>query len=110
MKIYKDRELTELVDAQTLDLGVGLADESHDYTFYLHNELHADLKNLNFEIKPTVNRAFEEKISSELQILESPKEMASKSIAEIKLQWKPAVDIKSGLKAELHINGFEIWS
>ena len=110
MKLYKDKELTELVDAQTLDLGIGLAGESHEYTFYMYNNLHAELKSLNFEIKPIVNRDFEKKIASELTILESPKEMAPKAISELKFQWNPAVDIKAGLKAQLSINGFEIWS
>ena len=110
MKIYKDKELTELVEGNTLDLGIGLAGESHEYTFYIYNNLHAELKNLKFEVKPTVNRNFEKKISEEVAIKVAPKEMSAKQIAELKIEWNPAVDIKSGLKAQLHINGFEIWS
>ena len=110
MRIYKDKELNEQIDASTLDLGIGLAGESHEYTFYVHNNLNAELKNLKFEIKPVVDKAFEQRIAKEVKILEAPQNMDAKSVSPLKLQWNPAVDIKSGLKAQLQVNGFEIWS
>lgn len=110
MKIYKDKDLTELIETQTIDFGVGLAGESHEYTLYLYNNDSVDMAGLSFEIKPIVNKAFEKKIAEELKIIQAPKKIASHTVEELKLQWDASVNLKSGLKAELHINGFEIWS
>ena len=114
MKIYLDKNLTEEIVASNLDLGIGLAGESHEYTFYVYNELHAELRDLNFKIKPQTSENISEelakKLAKEVKVLEAPSRMKYKEIAELKLQWNPAVNVQSGLKAKVQVDYFELWS
>jgi hypothetical protein len=110
MKIYKDSELTEEIKGNILDLGTGLAGDVIDYKFYLLNDLGADLQQLNFAIKPNDTSTAAKQTSLEVEIIEAPKEIKSKEVKSLKLQWSPSVDVKSGLKAQLEIKGFELWS
>ena len=46
MKIFADPELKK--ELKILDLGIVQAGDSKDYTFYVHNDFVADLKELKF--------------------------------------------------------------
>ena len=97
MKIYKDASLTKPVDI--LDLGIVQADDSKEYLFYVYNDTKADLKNLKFKIS-----------HKEVEILDAPKTIDSKSLAKLKIKWSPSLTLKEGLKTKIEIKGVELWS
>ena len=97
MKIFKNKNLTE--EVTYLDLGIVEAGETERFIYYVTNDSVAELKNLTFAIE-----------HREVKIIEAPKELAPKAIAELVIEWHPAVTLKEGLKARLNINGIELWS
>ena len=96
MKIYKNKELTE--EVEILDLGIVEAGSSETFTYYICNDTMAQMKNLIFKVE-----------SPEVKIVEAPKELISKAVAELVIEWSPSVILKQGLKARLNISGIELW-
>ena len=96
MKLYKDRELKE--EIEILDLGIVEAGEVASFTYYAYNETQAEMKTLLFKVD-----------HPEVKIINAPKELVSKSIAELIIEWHPSVTLKQGLKARLNISGIELW-
>ena len=97
MKIFKDKELTQ--EVEVLDLGIVPAGETKKYTFFVYNELKADLKELEFKIA-----------HKEVKILSSPVLMNAESKDDLVIEWSPSITLKEGLKAALLIDGLELWS
>lgn len=97
MKLYKNKELTE--EITILDLGILEAGESKLFNFYVKNDSEAELKNLIFSVE-----------NKEVTIVESPKILFKKEFGELKIKWNPSVTLKQGLKAELKIQGIELYS
>jgi|SRR3972149_4032226 len=96
MKLFKNKNLTE--EIEILDLGIIEAGDIATFTYYVYNETMAEMKNLVFKIE-----------SSEVKIIEAPKELTAKAIAELIIQWHPSVTLKQGLHAKLGISGIELW-
>lgn len=96
MKIFKNKNLTE--EVTILDLGILEAGNTKAFVFYVYNETMAEMKNLVFTVE-----------SSEVKIINAPKELTSKAIAELEINWHPSVTLKQGLKTRLNISGIELW-
>ena len=97
MKIYADKNLTqELVEV--LDFGIVPAGETKTFTFYVSNDSSAYLRELEFILD-----------HNELEILEFPKELLTHAVGELIIEWSPSVTLKQGLKAQLRIQGKELW-
>jgi len=96
MKIYKDRTLKQ--EVKTLDLGVVEAGDTKEFSFYVYNDLDADLQFLQFSVK-----------HPEVHITKAPQNLSKKTSEELKIKWTPSVTLKEGLKAELNIRGVELW-
>ena len=96
MKIYKDKTLKE--EVEILDLGIVEAGTTRKYTYYVYNELLAELKDLVFEVE-----------HKDVKLLKSPTTLNPCGIDELILEWTPAVTLKQGLKTTLKIAGKELW-
>jgi hypothetical protein len=97
MKLYKDRELKE--EIEILNLGIVEAGEVASFTYYVYNETQAEMKTLLFKVD-----------HPEVKVINAPKELATKAIAELIIQWSPSITLRQGLKARLNISGIELWS
>ena len=96
MKIYTDANLTQ--EVQNLDFGIVNAGESKIYEFYLFNDSKAQLRNLKFNI-----------LHPEVEIMSAPMHLDRGQKDLIKVEWKPSITLKQGLKAKLSITGEELW-
>lgn len=100
MKIFKNASLTEEVQDKILDLGIALAGDTQDYTYYIYNDDDGEVVELSFRIDNT-----------EVEIIEFPKELKSKESGKLVIKYKPSISLKQGLRKEpLHIKGFTIYS
>ena len=96
MRIFKDKELTqEIIE---LDLGIVEAGETKTFMFYVLNDSKANLHELKFSI-----------LHDEVKIIEAPKELSSYANDELTIEWNPSVTLKEGLKAQLRVEGKELW-
>lgn len=95
-KIFEDKELTREIETP-IDLGKLKAGEEKEYTYYILNASIHPYEELEFDVD-----------HKEVEVIESPTEMAEKSSAKVVLKWKPSVDIRRGLKTSLKIEGFQV--
>lgn len=96
MKLYKDSSLKEEIG--DLDLGIVEAGSKKEYTFYVYNELKANL----IEIEFAVNH-------KEIKILKAPENLESLKSDKLIIEWSPSVTLKEGLKTQLLISTKELW-
>lgn len=96
MKIYKDKDL--ISEVQTLDFGIVEAGETEIKTFWVYNDSNAYYRKMKFNIE-----------HEEVSILEAPEELAPQAVGELKVEWKPSITLKEGLKTSLKITGKELW-
>jgi len=96
MRIFKDSSLIE--EIQDLDLGIVSAGESKQFIFYVYNDSLASLINLEFSTA-----------SSEIKIIEAPKELKYKESEKLVLEYNPEVTLKQGLHAELFVKAQELY-
>lgn len=97
MKLFLDKELTNPVN--NVDLGIVMAGETKEFTFYVLNESKAELQNINFETS-----------HKEVDIIHSPKDLKSLESAKLVMAWSPSVTLKQGLKTVLKVQATELWS
>jgi hypothetical protein len=96
MKLYKDQNLNE--EVTELDFGTIPAGESKEYSFFVLNDNGTFVQNLKFSVD-----------NDEVEIVKAPTALKNKESAEILFKWNSSLKVKQGLKAELDINGEEIW-
>jgi hypothetical protein len=87
MKIYKDKDLKEEIDANTLDFGIVKAGEKQRYLFYIYNDTNGKLVDLEFFVD-----------NKEVKIEIAPKTIEANKVEELILVWSPSVTLKQGLK------------
>lgn len=97
MKIYSDSNLT--TEIKDLDFGIVLAGATKKVSYWLYNETDAEV----VELKPSV-------ANTEVKVLSCPDKVASKSSVEATFEWTPSITIKKGLKTELLLNFYELYS
>lgn len=97
MKLFEDKELKK--EVEILNLGIVEAGEVASFTYYIYNETQAEMKTLSFKLD-----------HPEVKVINAPKELASKAIAELVIEWSPSVTLKQGLKTRLNVSGIELWS
>lgn len=95
-KIYKDKDLTELVN-DPIHLGKVKAGDTKQFTFYIYNSSIHPYEDLQFIVN-----------HDEVQIISAPMTMNEKASAELILEWKPSVDVERGLQTPLKIEGFKV--
>lgn len=96
MKLFEDQALTQELDK--LNLGIVPAGETRRYSLWILNDNGTLVKDLKFSIE-----------HSEVTIIQSPEQMQPLERQEIIIEWSPSVTLKEGLKAELKVNGTELW-
>jgi hypothetical protein len=96
MKMYKDKALKE--EVTELDFGITLAGDTKEITYYLYNDIEADL----VEIKATVD-------NTEVSIKDCPTNLEHKTSSPIVFAWKPSITLKRGLKTKLDLKYFELY-
>jgi hypothetical protein len=97
MKIYTDSSLKE--ETKTLDFGIVLAGDTKKITYCLYNETDAEV----VELQAIVSNA-------EVKVLDCPKSLKSKETSSATFEWSPAINVKRGLKTELNLKFFELYS
>lgn len=97
MKLFKDSQHKE--EVEIFDLGVVLAGEKKEYSYYVYNDVKSELVNLKFIIP-----------NDEIKIVSSPEKLQYKESGVLKFIWSPSVTLKSGLKTTLKVEGFELYS
>jgi hypothetical protein len=97
MKIFKDEDLKE--EIKDFDLGILDAGLSKKYTYYIYNEIKADLVDLVFAVN-----------NKEVEILEAPKFLLANHMAKFIIEWKPSITLREGLHAEIDIKCKERFS
>ena len=97
MKIYKNSILTE--EVKFLDLGIVMAGDKKDYEYFIYNDTEAKLVDLQFNIP-----------HHEVAIKKAPTTLEAKASSNLVISWSPSINLKQGLKVEIMIKGFEIWS
>lgn len=98
IRIFVDKELT--IDTNgIIDLGTIEAGEVRDYLFYVLNESRGTISNLMFEVK-----------HPEVEVVEYPMELTSKSVGELRLRWTSTVQVEQPQQARLEITGKNLYS
>jgi hypothetical protein len=115
MQLFKDRELKESIDINSIDLGSVQAGEHKVFEFWLHNDTDAEIRNLSYEmhvVKEVIEgreRDYSKNIE-EFTITQFPKILKTLESKLFEFSWSPKVDIKRGLKLEISIHGQEYYS
>ena len=87
MKIFKNRQLTEKIDSNKLDLEIVEGGDSRKYTFYLLNDhLRGVVKNL----KAVVD-------NKEVKILKCPTTLGINESAPFEIEWNCDATIEEGI-------------
>ena len=94
IKIYIDKNLTQEIDGDELDLGIVSAGETEKFSFYIANESNHRFENLQFNVG-----------NKEVKIIDFPKELLSRAVGELILEWTPSIDIIESLKTPIYIKG-----
>ena len=94
MKILNKEEQ----EIDRLDLGIVVAGESKEYEYYLYNDTIAEAIDLKVEVP-----------NKEVEVLESPKTLASKTKGLVKIKWSPSVTLKQGLQTVIKLSGAELY-
>jgi len=97
VKIYKTQGLTE--EVKELDFGITLAGDTKETEYYLYNDTEADV----IDLKATVE-------NPEVIIKECPQTIKSKTTGTIIFSWTPSLTLKRGLKTQLNLKFFELYS
>ena len=82
MRIYKDKNLTEEIEGNTLHLDSLLAGETKRVTFYLLND-DVPLTELKFFVD-----------HEEVEIVEAPTELQTNAVGELIIEWKASVTLR----------------
>jgi len=98
MKIFKDASLKEELN-KILDLGTVLAGDNKEYEFFILNDSEGELVDLNFSFN-----------NDEVTVISFPSSLKSNETGKLVIKWSPSITIKKGLKTDLNIKGFEIYS
>jgi hypothetical protein len=111
MKFYRDEQLTdEIVDS--FSFGIVPVGEAKNMTIWVKNDDSPNVTGFLQDIQVEVacfNPENDAPITDEkIDILEAPKDMPALSIAPIRLEWVPAVDLEQGLKARISIRAYKI--
>lgn len=104
MKLYKDEQLTELVDDNVLEsdtnsivLGIVDVGKSEVFDYWLYNDGKNDLVDI---VVSTIN--------NELEILSYPIQLKAKESSKLSVKWTPSTTVKKGLKANVMFKVSEI--
>lgn len=97
MKLYKDKELTQIVES--LDLGVLEAGKTKQYVYFIYNDTPAELTKIKIEVS-----------HKEVKIVNPIEYLKPNGIGSLVLEWSPSITLKEGLKTELNISASEIYS
>ena len=97
MRLYTDPSLN--IEITFLDLGIVLAGEHKEYSFYIKNDKIVPFVDLKFVID-----------NPEIEILDFPRELKSGNIGTLRIKWSPSITLKQGLHTELQIKGYELYS
>lgn len=98
MKIFRDQELNEEI-GPSVNFGIVLAGQVKEMSCYLFNETNGDVVDLQIIVD-----------HPQVEVVSAPSALAAKESKELKLRWKPSVDLKRGLSANLKIHGYEVYS
>jgi len=82
-----------------IDFEIVEAGGSKDLTIYVKNDTDAHLVLLNFSLN-----------EKNTEVVEAPEAMDPGEVTKLVLRWSPTIKVKKGLKAELNIEGKELWS
>jgi hypothetical protein len=96
MRIYEDSSLNK--EVALLDFGIVPAGSIKKFTFYVYNESNAYYKDLKFTVE-----------HPEVVVIKAPLELKSRETKKIIFEWKPSVTVKEGLKAQIRVQGIELW-
>ena len=97
MKLYKSPDL-KIEIFNILDFGIVDVGQEKDIVIYVKNDNGTLVTDLKFFVN-----------NKEIAILSAPTELKKDEVDKIILKWKPTLEVKVGLKAELNISGSEIW-
>jgi len=98
MKIFKNKEHTEEISLDKLDLGIVEAGETKEFEFYLVNDSKATLVALSFSTD-----------NEEVKVISSPLTMLANGEDVLKLKCIPNIDLKEPIRANIEITGKEIY-
>ena len=98
MKIYTDKQLTQEIVDNILDLGILFAGKTKQYKFWVFNDSKAFLQDLEFIAN-----------HREVKVIHAPITLDAHMSDELILEWTPSVTLKEGLKTILHVKGIELW-
>jgi len=111
MRLYKDRELTSLID-DCITFGIVPVEESKTITVWIQNDsspkVTGRLVNLIFEVICLNPENDAPIVSEKVEVLKAPEELEPWGVEELILKWSPNVDLEQGLKARLTIKGNKI--
>jgi len=99
MKIYSDPSLQDKYEVKDLDFGIVLAGDTKKITYYLYNETEAEVVELKASVENT-----------EVKIIDCPTGLKSKTSSSVSFEWSPSITIKKGLKTQLNLKFFELYS
>jgi hypothetical protein len=97
MKIFKDASLKE--EVKDLDMGIVLAGDTKQVTYYLYNDTDAEV----VELKPVIDNA-------EVKVVSCPSTLKSKESAPAVFEWTASITVKRGLRTQLNLKFFELYS
>ena len=82
----------------SLDLGIVKAGEKQEYSYILYNETPRKVIDINITIE-----------DSEVEVVNTPKQLNGEEKKEIKIVWSPSLKIKKGLKSLIKITATELY-
>lgn len=87
MKLFKNKQLTESIDANNLDLGLVEGGSSAKYTFYLYNDHpKGEIRNLKVVVD-----------NKEISVLKCPSTIRINESAEFEIEWKCDAKLEEGI-------------
>lgn len=97
IRLYSNKELTVEVLDKEFDLGVNIAGETKQYTFWIKNDANSNIRDLQFLIS-----------HPEVFIVEAPKELFAYDNDKLVLEWRASVTVREGIRVRLHIKAIEL--